>query len=56
MTVVYSILSRIQQAMSFFVRSLKPGGRHYLRQSLLDRKVYIASAYLRVGSTEFGVW
>jgi len=33
MTVAYSILSRIQQAMSFFVRSLEPPEGVYLRHS-----------------------
>jgi len=53
MTVAYSILSRIQQAMSFFVRSLEPQEGIYLRHSTARPKFYTASAYLQVSTTEF---
>jgi len=56
MTVAYSILSRIQQAMSFFVRSLEPPEELYLRHSTARPKFYTASAYLRVSTTQFGIW
>jgi len=54
MTVAYSILSWIQQAMSFFVRSLEPPPSVSAIR-LLDRKFYTASAYLQVSTTEFGI-
>jgi len=38
MTVAYPIISRIQQAMSFFVRSLEPPERLYLRHSAARSK------------------
>jgi len=55
MTVAYSILSWIQQAMSFFVRSLEPRRGFVSAIRLLDRKFYTASAYLQVSTTEFGI-
>jgi len=39
MTVADSILSRIQQAMSFFVRSLEPPVGLYLRHSIARPKI-----------------
>jgi len=39
MTVAYSILSRIQQAMSFFVRNLEPPEGLYLRHSTARPKI-----------------
>jgi len=56
MTVAYSIISRIQQAMSFFIRSLKAPEGLYLRHSASRPKVYMASAQLQVSTTEFGIW
>jgi len=56
MTVAYSILTRVQQAMSFFVRSLEPRRGCISAIRLLDRKVNMASAYLQVSTTEFGMW
>jgi len=55
MTVAYSILSRIQQAMSFFVRSLEPEGL-YLRLSVARPKSLHGKCDLQVSTTEFGMW
>jgi len=56
MTVAYSILSWIQQAISFLVRSLEPPEGSISGIRLLDRRCYTASAYLQVSTTEFGIW
>jgi len=40
MTVAYSILSRIQQAMSFFVRSLEASEGQLNRKYLILRQMY----------------
>jgi len=55
MTVAYTILSRIHQAMSV-VRSLEPREGLYLRHSTARQKFYTASAYPQVSTTEFGIW
>ena len=53
MAVAYTILSQIQQAMSFIVCNIEtPEGSMWVIR-LLDRTVYTASAYLKVRTTEF---
>ena len=44
--------------MSFFVRSLEARAGRALSPTvrLPDGKVYTASAYLQVSTTEFGIW
>jgi len=54
MTVAYSIL-RIQQAMSFFVHSLKAQEGLYVHHSAARPKVYMVSAYPQVSTTELGL-
>jgi len=56
MTVAYSILSRIQRVMSFFVSSLEATEGLYLLYSAARPTSLQASAYLQVSITESGMW
>jgi len=56
MAVGYSVISVIQQAMSFFLGNLKSPEWLYVHHLAVRPNVYIASAYLQVSTTEFGMW